>query len=556
MVWYGPVQSESVLAAKFGELLPHLDERAQRLVLGAEARALGHGGIELVAKAAEVNRGRVSRGAQEVAAGTQLPGRVRRAGAGRKSVTAADAGLVPALMALVEPDERGDPMSPLRWTTKSLRHLAQDLTRSGHRVGRDTVADLLRTKGFSLQGTSRTLEGVRHPDRDGQFWYISELVGAFQRAGLPVVSVDAKKKEQLGDFHAEGREYRPKGDPVEVRSHDFPDADAGKVVPYGVYDLTRNTGWVSVGIDHDTADFAVQTLRRWWTARGHLDYPDATALLITADAGGSNSYRTRAWKMRLGEFARESGLQIVVCHFPPGTSKWNKIEHRLFAHITMNWRGRPLTSHDVVVQTIAATTTRTGLNVHAELDPGSYPTGRSVSDAEMATLAVTAHHWHPEWNYTLHPRSLPPAVPKTSRRPERIATRDHAPDWLAHPTLTGMTSHELDQLVTSFTEYLTVHPPISLTPRSSLHPDFGARTLTPRDQLLATVITLRWSTQRRDLASIMGITQTTLTRAIKETSRDLADLGRPIAPAPIKATTTEALLTLIGRTTTPKRCTN
>ncbi len=400
-----------MLTVKFRELLPHLDERAQRLVLGAEARALGHGGIEAVAKAAGVNRGRVSRGAQEVAAGAELAGRVRRRGAGRKPVTAADPGLVPALMSLVEPGERGDPMSPLRWTTKSLRHLAGELTRAGHQVGRDTVADLLRAKGFSLQGTSRTLEGVRHPDRDGQFWYISELVAAFQRAGLPVVSVDAKKKEQLGDFHAEGREYRPKGDPVEVRSHDFPDAEAGKVVPYGVYDLTRNTGWVSVGIDHDTAGFAVQTLRRWWTARGRIDYPGATALLITADAGGSNSYRTRAWKMRLGEFARETGLQIVVCHFPPGTSKWNKIEHRLFAHITMNWRGRPLTSHEVVVATIAATTTRTGLNVHAELDPGHYPTGQTVSDAEMTTLAISPHHWHPEWNYTLHPLHPAPAHP-------------------------------------------------------------------------------------------------------------------------------------------------
>ena len=542
------MQSESVLTAKFGELLPHLDERAQRLVLGAEARALGHGGIELVARAAGVNRGRVSRGAQEVAAGAELSGRVRQPGAGRKPVTTIDPNLVPALMALVEPGERGDPMSPLRWTTKSLRHLADELTRSGHRVGRDVVADLLRAKGFSLQGTSRTLEGVRHPDRDGQFWYISEVVAAFQRAGLPVVSVDAKKKEQLGDFHAEGKEYRPKGEPVAVRSHDFPDPVAGKVVPYGVYDLTRNTGWVSVGIDHDTADFAVETLRRWWTARGRHDYPDATSLLVTADAGGSNSYRTRAWKMRLGEFARESGLDIVVCHFPPGTSKWNKIEHRLFAHITMNWRGRPLTSHEVVVQTIAATTTRTGLSVHAELDPGAYPTGQTISDAEMHTLAITPHHWHPEWNYTLHPRVLPQPAPKTSRRPERIAARDHAPDWLAHPTLTGMTSHELDQLLTAFTAYQAAHPPISLTPRSHLNPDFGARTLTPRDQLLATLITLRWSTQRRDLASIMGITQTTLTRAIKETSRDLADLGQRIPAAPIKATTTEALLALIGKT--------
>jgi hypothetical protein len=318
------MQGESVLVAKFRKLLPHLDERAQRLVLGAEARALGHGGIGVVAKAAGVSRGRVSRGAAEVAAVVELPGRVRRPGAGRKRVAEVDAGLLPALMALVEPGERGDPMSPLRWTTKSLRRLAGELTRAGHRVGRDAVADLLRVEGFSLQGTSRTLEGARHPDRDGQFRYISELVAAFQRAGQPVVSVDAKKKEQVGEFHQAGREWRPAGDPARVRSHDFPDPDAGKVIPYGVYDLTRNTGWVSVGIDHDTAAFAVETLRRWWFARGRQDYPDAHALLVTADAGGSNSYRTRAWKVRLAELARQTGLQIVVCHFPPGTSKWNK----------------------------------------------------------------------------------------------------------------------------------------------------------------------------------------------------------------------------------------
>ena len=541
-----------MLSAKLQELLPHLDERAQRLVLGAEARALGHGGIETVARAAGANRGRVSRGAQEVAARTELEGRIRRPGAGRRPVTATDPDLLPALLALVEPDERGDPMSPLRWTTKSLRHLAQELTRSGHRVGRDTVASLLRGEGFSLQGTSRTLEGFRHPDRDAQFRYISEVVAAFQQAGLPVVSVDAKKKEQLGDFHAEGREYRPRGESLQVRSHDFPDPQAGKAVPYGIYDLTRNTGWVCVGIDHDTADFAVATLRRWWTARGHLDYPEATALLVTADAGGSNSYRTRAWKARLGEFARDSGLDIVVCHFPPGTSKWDRIEHRLFAQITMNWRGRPLTSHEVLVETIAATTTRTGLSVHAELDPARYPTGQSISDTEMATLALTAHHWHGEWNYTLHPRLLAPPPPKTSGRAARIAPRDHAPDWLAHPTLTGMTPQEFDRLLRAFTGHQAMHPPISLTPRSHLDPDFGARTLTPRDQLLATVITLRWSTRRAAMASIMGVTQSVLARAIKETTLDLADIGWSIPAAPIKATTTEALLALIGRTPTPE----
>ena len=539
-----------MLAAKLRELLPHLDERAQRLVLGAEARALGHGGIGVVARAAGVSRGRVSRGADEVAAGAGLPGRVRRAGAGRRPAAEADAGLVPALMALVEPGERGDPMSPLRWTTKSLRHLAGELTRAGHRAGRDTVAQLLRAEGFSLQGTSRTLEGARHPDRDGQFRYISEVVAAFQRAGQPVVSMDAKKKEQVGDFHAPGREWRPAGDPVRVRSHDFPDAAAGKVIPYGVYDLTRNTGWVSVGVDHDTAEFAVQALRRWWTARGRHDYPGARMLLVTADAGGSNSYRARAWKARLGELARETGLDIVVCHFPPGTSKWNKIEHRLFAHITMNWRGRPLTSHEVVVETIAATTTSGGLTVHAELDPGSYPTGQAVTDAEMATLALTPHHWHEDWNYTLHPRALtPPPRPKA----RRITESDHAPGWLSHPTLTGMTSREFGQMLTAFSEHLAASPPVSLTPRSYLDPRFGARILSPRDRLLATIISQRWSASRSALASVLGISQSLLARAISETTQDLATMGKTIPPAPIKATTTAALMALIGQEPDPKK---
>lgn len=548
------MQGESVLTTKFRELLPHLDERAQRLVLGAEARALGRGGIGVVAEAAGVSRGRVSRGVDEVAAGSRLSGRVRRAGAGRKRVVDLDAGLVPALMKLVEPGERGDPMSGLRWTTKSLRNLADELTRAGHPVGRDTIADLLHTSGFSLQGTSRTLEGIRHPDRDGQFWYISELVAAFQRAGQPVVSVDAKKKEQVGDFHQQGREWRPAGDPVAVRSHDFPDPRTGKVVPYGVYDLTRNTGWVAVGVDHDTAAFAVQTLRRWWFARGQHDYPGAHALLVTADAGGSNSYRTRAWKVRLGELAREIGVQIVVCHFPPGTSKWNKIEHRLFAHITMNWRGRPLTSHEVVVETIAATTTRTGLSVHAELDPSSYPTGLGVTQDEMATLAVTPHHWHGEWNYTLHPTALTPVPPTPSRRAARIAESEHAPPWLSHPTLTGMTAHDFDQLLSDYQTHLDTHPPLTLTPRSHINPDLGAtRTLSPRDRLLAAVITLRWSTRRAALASIMGISQPTLTRAVNEATLDLTVMNKTIPTAPIKATTTEALQALIGQGPTPTK---
>jgi hypothetical protein len=530
-----------VLEAKFRELLPQLDERSQRLVLGAEARALGHGGIGVVARTSGASRGRVSRGAAEVAAGAAeaAGGRVRRPGAGRKRAARADPGLLPALMALVEPGERGDPMSPLRWTVKSLRRLAGELARAGHQAGRDTVAGLLHQEGFSLQGNSRTLEGARHPDRDGQFWYINELVAAFQRAGQPVVSVDAKKKELVGDFRNAGREWRPAGEPVPVRSHDFP-GPAGKAIPYGVYDLTRNTGWVSVGIDHDTAAFAVETLRRWWSGQGRAGYPGARALLVTADAGGSNSYRTRAWKVRLGELARETGLEIVVCHFPPGTSKWNKIEHRLFAHITMNWRGRPLTSHEVIIQTIAATTTRAGLTVRAELDTGTYPVGAAVTQDDMSTLALAPHHWHPDWNYTLHPRYAPPAAAEAPAAAARPAPADRAPAWLAHPTLTGHEPGAWHQLQAT----LARRPSATLASRPSA--SAGTRMMSPRDRLLATILKRRWSAHHNTLARLFGVAPTTISSAIRETTQDLADIGHHIPAGPIRATTTSALAALIG----------
>jgi hypothetical protein len=536
------VQSEGVLEAKFGELLPQLDERSQRLVLGSEARSLGHGGIGVVARASGASRGRVSRGAAEVAAGAAPAGRVRRPGAGRRPAAAVDPGLLPALLALVEPGERGDPVSPLRWTTKSLRHLAGELARAGHRAGRDTVAGLLHREGFSLQGPSRTLEGARHPDRDGQFRYINELVAAFQRAGLPVVSVDAKKKELVGDFHNGGREWRPAGEPVPVCSHDFPNDAAGKAIPYGVYDLTRNTGWVSVGIDHDTAGFAVETLRRWWSGRGRADYPGASALLVTADAGGSNSYRTRAWKARLGELAREAGLDIVVCHFPPGTSKWNKIEHRLFAHITMNWRGRPLTSHEVIIQTIAATTTRAGLTIHAELDPGTYPTGVPVTSDDMDTLAITRHHWHPDWNYCLHPRYAPSTAPPAS--PARPAPADRAPAWLTHPTLTGHTPAGWDDLQARLSQQPRDQPTITFPGRRPA--STGTRIMSPRDRLLATILKQRWSAHHNTLAGLFAVSPSTISSAIRETTHDLASIGHHIPTGPIKATTTRALAALVG----------
>ncbi|ORT46706.1 transposase, partial [Frankia sp. KB5] len=339
--------NEVVLAEKFAVLLPHLDERQRRLVLGADARAFGHGGIRLVARAAGVSVDTVSRGVAELGAGAASTGRVRAPGGGRKALREKDPELVAALLALVEPDQRGAPESPLRWTVKSTRRLAEQLTARGHPVGADTVGGLLRAEGFSLQGTSRTTEGARHPDRDDQFRYINERVKEFTAGGQPVVSVDTKKKEVLGDYAVAGREWHRKGQPVRVRAHDFPEKGAQKAVPYGVYDLAADTGWVSVGCDGDTAAFAVATLRRWWDGEGRHRYPTATRLLITADVGGANGYRVRAWKKELADLARTTGLQITVCHFPPGTSKWNKIEHRLFSRISTNWRGRPLTSHEV-----------------------------------------------------------------------------------------------------------------------------------------------------------------------------------------------------------------
>jgi hypothetical protein len=419
--------TREMLAAKFGSVFPHLDERQRRLLMGAEARVLGHGGIRLVARAAGVREATVSLGVDELDSGAEPLGRARRAGGGRKRAAELDRGLVPALLALVEPDERGDPVSPLRWTAKSTHTLAAELTAQGHKVGADTVGDLLRAEGFSLQGNVKTVEGAQHPDRDAQFRYINEQARAHQGAGEPVISVDTKKKELVGEFANGGKQYRPQGRPVPVRTHDFMDRDLGKAIPYGVYDMAANAGWVNVGTDHDTAAFAVESIRRWWTAMGQATYPAARRLLVTADAGGSNSYRTRAWKAELAAFALEAGLAVTVCHFPPGTSKWNKIEHRLFSHITMNWRGRPLTSHEVIVNTIAATTTRAGLTVRAGLDPGSYPEGAKVSDEQMAALPIDRHHWHGDWNYTLRPQppAPPPPPPAPARQPQR-------PDW-AHP---------------------------------------------------------------------------------------------------------------------------
>jgi len=397
---------ERGLAAKFEALLPHLDERQRRLALGAEARVLGHGGIGLVSKAAGVSRKTVSAGVSELESGETPLGRTRRSGGGRKQATETDPQLLDALDALVEPESRGDPMTRLRWTTRSTRNLADELRRQGRTVSHDTVARLLAEElGYSLQGNAKTVEGRQHPDRDAQFRYINDQVGAHISAGQPVVSADTKKKELVGNYKNGGRGWQPQGEPVGANVHDFADKQLGKVAPYGVYDVAANTGWVSVGVDHDTAEFAAETIRRWWN-KVAAAYPAANRLLICADGGGSNGYRTRLWKRVLATLATETGLSITVCHLPPGTSKWNKIEHRLFSQITMNWRGRPLESHEVIVNLIAGTTTRTGLRVRAELDHNRYPKGIKISDKEMRTIEqnhITRHEFHGEWNYCVHP---------------------------------------------------------------------------------------------------------------------------------------------------------
>lgn len=402
---------EQALAAKFEVILPHLDERQRRLLLAAEAGSLGYGGISLVARAAGVSRMTVTTGVEELEAGLEpTPGRARRVGGGRKPLTENDPGLMEALDALVEPETRGDPMTRLRWTTKSTRTLAEELTRQGHSISHHSVGRLLTGPlEYSLQANAKTVEGKQSPDRDAQFQYINDQVTAALTDGEPAVSVDAKKKELVGEYANKGRTWRPTGQPRRVDVHDFP-GEQGKAIPYGVYDLGADTGWVSVGNDGDTATFAVETLRRWWTTTGAPAYPNATKLLITADAGGSNGYRLRLWKKELAALADQIQIPITVTHMPPGTSKWNRIEHRLFSHITMNWAGQPLTSHEVAVNLIAATTTRTGLSVHAERDTGTYPRGIKIPDREMKALVaqhLTPHQWHGEWNYTINPTNTP-----------------------------------------------------------------------------------------------------------------------------------------------------
>jgi len=385
-----------------------MDERIRRQWAATEARDLGWGGVSLVARATGLSRTTITAGLQELTRPARQraaeASRVRRMGGGRRLLTQTDAGLLAALESLIEPTTRGDPESPLRWTCKSLRRLAEELTSQRHSISPNSVAALLHEAGYSLQANRKTREGASHPDRNAQFEHINAWVRQFQDQDQPAISVDTKKKELVGDFRNAGQQWRPQGQPEEVRVHDFMDKTLGKAIPYGVYDLLNNQGWVSVGIDHDTAQFATNSIRRWWKEMGCRRFPQARQLLITADGGGSNNSRCRLWKVSLQKLADDLGMRLQVCHFPPGTSKWNKIEHRMFSFITQNWRGRPLVSHQAIVNLIASTTTRTGLVVKAALDTERYDTAIKVADEELARLRLTPLPFHGEWNYTLSPR--------------------------------------------------------------------------------------------------------------------------------------------------------
>jgi transposase len=389
------------LREKYGAIFPLLDERQRRVIAAADALFLGRGGVSQVARASGLSRTTIHHGIAELDAGSAPSTRIRHAGGGRPSVVDRAPAILEALEALVEPLTRGDPMSPLRWTCKSTRQLAAALTQQGYSISHPTVATLLHALGYSLQANVKTLEGTSHPDRDQQFQYINAHVKQYLKHHRPVISVDTKKKELVGSYKNPGQTWRRQGDPQLVNVHDFPDKQRGKAIPYGVYDIGQNLGWVHVGCDNATASFAIESIRRWWGQMGKPLYPRVRTLLICADSGGSNGYRVRLWKRELQRLANTLGLDITVCHFPPGTSKWNKIEHRLFSYISMNWRGQPLISHEVVVELIGATTTHSGLRVEAQLDTNAYPTKIKVSDEEMAALHITPHAFHGEWNYTI-----------------------------------------------------------------------------------------------------------------------------------------------------------
>src|SRR5215469_15886101 len=532
-------------------LLPELDEKGRRLVLAAVAMAAGDGGITAVAKATGASWQTVADGVAELESGEFAPpGRVRRPGAGRKKLAEADPGLVPALLALVEDSSRGDPESPLVWTTKSAKKLSAELTAQGHRCSPQTAWRLLHEQGFSTQANAKVTEGRRHPDRDAQFRYISQQASGHLAAGQPVISVDAKKKEQVGQYAQAGREWRPRRDPVKVRSHDFADEESGHAIPYGVYDVAANTGFVNVGTDHNTAALAVESIRRWWNLIGRDAYPGAARLLVTCDAGGSNGWRNRAWKAGLAALAQETGLEITCCHFPPGTSKWNKIEHRLFSQITLNWRGRPLTSHDVIINTIAAVRTATGLTVAAVLDENRYPAGARISDAQMKDIedrTLIRHAFHGEWNYAFPPapRPAPPGPPAPpAPGPAAAARAALAPvvAALASPELTGLSRQDLAALAAG------LDLPCAAAREQRLHLDRGharrARTgpaaafkYTLETQLLAAIYHHRLGMPYTHIAVLLGAHHSTIAPAGRAIA-GLLGTGHPaLTPGPARIRT-------------------
>jgi len=514
-----------VLGPELELLLPELDEKARRLVLGAVARAAGDGGVTAVAKLSGASWQTVANGAEELASGQLAPGgRVRRPGAGRPKLADADPGLVPALLALVADSSRGDPGSPLSWTTLSAAHLAGALTAAGHRCSPQTAWRLLRGQGFSTQANAKVTEGRRHPDRDAQFRYIAGQAREHLAAGQPVISVDAKKKENVGEFAQGGAEWRPAGQPVAVRSHDFADEGGGHAILYGIYDVAANTGFVNVGTDGNTAGLAVESVRRWRDLAGRDAYPQATRLLVCCDAGGSNGWRNRAWKAGLAALAQDTGLEITVCHFPPGTSKWNKIEHRLFSQITLAWRGRPLTSHDVIINTIGAVTTSTGLAVTAVLDRSPYPTGTRISDEQASELedrALARHAFHGDWNYALLP-AWRPAPPQ----PPRPAGPDPAA-LAALAALAGLTPGDLDDLAASITTAWHAQLEARLYharggPRRHASGAARHRKLTLPDCIPVTILHHRHGASRHALGTLTGLDPHTITQAISRTRGPLA----------------------------------
>jgi hypothetical protein len=520
-----------VLAAMVPQLellLPELDEKGRRLVLGAVARAGGDGGIGAVARLTGASWQTVADGAAELASGdTAAPGRVRRPGGGRRKLADCDPGLLPALLELVGDCTRGDPESPLRWTTKSMRHLADALAGQGHRCSPQTVWRLLREQGYSMQAPAKVLEGGGHRDRDAQFGYIAGQAKEHIDAGQPVVSVDAKKKEQVGGYAQAGREWHRAGSPPRVLDHSFPDRDGpGRAIPYGVYDMAADTGFVNIGTDANTGAFAVASLRSWWDLAGRGAYPGATRLLVTCDAGSGNGTRNRAWKKELARFAEDTGLQVTVCHFPPGTSKWNKIEHRLFSQVSLAWRGRPLTSYDVIINTISAITTKTGLTATAVLDQRPYPAGQEISDAEIKDVQdryLTRHGFHGDWNYTVLPRPRPAPEPAPQRPlPARVRA-----GVLNHPALTGMDPAALLAWAQSLQGPAAALGGPPTRPRRG--PD---QRLTTADLLIAARIHTHLKVSLRGLAPLFGVDSSGLGRRLGPVTAAIAASAHPPPAAP------------------------